>query len=281
MRLSLALVVLITCVLAAIIGGQRGRKVSGTVVSAATERPIANVEVKYEEGGTSQATLTDAKGYFEFPSGTLGTITVTATGFGTAYRRWPPRATGTLQIPLMSPTTLAGTVTAATTIEPVSGTVTALVRNPYSFVSTTVRVVDGVFRVDDIPSGPGIVVANAVGYAPQASRFNVAAGDWQDVYMSLPAEARVTGTVIDTEAKPVAGAHVIVTYSSTLSGAGLLADLIGGNTITNADGEFGIDGVVPDTATTLYANTRDSQTNSTTIMVGAGQVYENLTLRLQ
>ena len=47
---------------------QEGRKVSGVVVAAATQAPVVNASVQYEESdGTRQTTLTDAKGNFEFP----------------------------------------------------------------------------------------------------------------------------------------------------------------------------------------------------------------------
>lgn len=41
-----------------------GRKVSGFVVAAATQQPVANASVRYEETGQpAQTTVTDGKGY--------------------------------------------------------------------------------------------------------------------------------------------------------------------------------------------------------------------------
>lgn len=88
------------------------RKVSGTVVAAATQQPVQNARVLYEETGQpSQTTATDAKGYFEVPAGRLGVVTVKARGFGTARRRWPPRSGTQLRIELVPPAIVSGTVT--------------------------------------------------------------------------------------------------------------------------------------------------------------------------
>lgn len=45
---------------------QDGRKVEGVVVAAATQQPVANARVRYEESGsTPRTTVTDSKGFFE------------------------------------------------------------------------------------------------------------------------------------------------------------------------------------------------------------------------
>ena len=209
-------------IVAAVLVAQEGRKVSGVVFSEASGRPIANADVAYAEDGTTQRTVTDSKGEFEFPAGRLGTVTVTATSFGTAYRRWPPRDGGTLRIGLTPPVTGEGTVVDTTTSQPLAATVTALVRHPASFVSTGAIVEGGTFRIDDLPAGPGVLIANANGYAPVVSQFATQAGDWHGIDIRLPPEARATGSVLDGEAEPVVGAHLDVNYGGRLTGAGFL-----------------------------------------------------------
>ena len=51
------------------------RKVSGVVVEAATQQPVPDARVRYEETGQPpRTTVTDTKGSFEFPAGRLGEV---------------------------------------------------------------------------------------------------------------------------------------------------------------------------------------------------------------
>ena len=266
---------------AAVLGAQAGRKVSGVVVAAATEQPVANAQVQYEDqDGSVQTTVTDAKGRFEFPSGRKGVVTVTAHGFGTARRRWPPRRGSTLQVALAPPVAVQGTLVDSRTLRPLAGVVTALVRHPNNFVSMSAFVEDGVFRFEDVLPAPGVIVAYADDYAPKVSRFSTATEKLVDVHIRLSEDAEATGQVLDAEAKPVAGAQLIARYANTLAGAALLAGFVGGATKTGADGTFAIEGLVPNTPVTLDAKHEGRRTNTVTIEVGPGMVREDLVLRL-
>ena len=237
-------------------------------------------EERLNEGGSVQTTVTDAKGQFAFAAGQLGVITVTANGFGTARRRWPPRRGSTLQIALTPPVAVQGTLVESETLAPLTGSVTAIVRHPDSLVSTSALVEDGTFRFEDVPSAPGVLVAHAYGYAPTVSSFTTATGDWLDGHLRLSAGAEATGQVLDAAAKPIAGAQLIVRYTDAVAEATMLASFVGGAPITKADGNFALTGLVPNTPVTLYAEYAEQQTNTVTIEVGPGQVRENLALRL-
>ena len=144
---------------------QNGRKVSGVVVAASTNRPLPNALVRYlERGGAAQETVTDSKGQFEFSDGRKGTITVSATRFGTARRRWPPNERGELRIALVPPAMMQGTVADIMTGRPVDAIVNILVHDRHNIVSETVAVENGTFRVSDLPPGPALVLARAPGF---------------------------------------------------------------------------------------------------------------------
>ena len=107
-----------------------GRKVTGVVVAAATQQPVPNARVGYEETGQPpQTTVTDAKGAFELPAGRVGVVTVTARNFGTARRRWPPHRGSRLRIELVPPAIVTGTVTDLATGRLLPAVVTVRVRN--------------------------------------------------------------------------------------------------------------------------------------------------------
>ena len=251
------------------------------MVAAATEQPVPNAHVEYRErGGSVQTTVTDAKGQFTFAAGRLGVVTVTANGFGTARRRWPPRRGSTLQIALAPPVAVQGTLVDSETLRPLTGSVTAIVRHPDSLVSTSAFVEDGAFRFEDVPPAPGVLVAHADTYAPAVSQFSTATEKLVDVHVRLSKDAEATGQVLDAAAKPVAGVQLVVRYTNALAEALMLASFVGGTPITKADGNFALNGLVPNTPITLYAEYAEQQTNMVTIEVSPGQVRSDLALRL-
>ena len=205
---------------------------------------------------------------------------MTANGFDTARRRWPPRRGSTLQIALTPPVAVRGTLVDSQTLRPLLGSVTAIVQHPESLVSTSAFVEDGRFRFEDVPAAPGVLVAHADTYAPAVSQFSTATEKLVDVHVRLSADAEATGQVLDAAAKPVAGAQFIVRYPNALEEALLLASFVGGAPITKTDGNFALTGLVPNTPVALYAEHDGQRTNSLTIEVGPGQVRADLVLRL-
>ena len=191
-----------------------------------------------------------------------------------------PRRGSTLHIALTPPVAVQGTLVDSATLEPLTGSVTAIVRHPDSLVSTSAFVEDGTFRFEDVPSAPGVLVAHADGYAPTVSSFTTATGDWLDGHLRLSAGAEATGQVLDAAAKPIAGAQIIVRYAGTLLDGPMLAGFVGGAPITKTDGNFALNGLVPNTPVTLHAEYDGQQTNTMTIKVGPGQVREDVVLRL-
>ena len=85
----------------------------------------------------------------------------------------------------------------------------------------------------------------------------------------LPVGAAASGHVLDSASNPVSGARLFVGYADTLAGAGILAGLVGGHQqMTDSDGTFAIDGLVPHTPVTVYAAFEQRQTNRVTLELG-------------
>ena len=123
-------------------------------------------------------------------------------------------------------------------------------------------------------------MAYADDYAPAVSQFSTATEKLVDVHVRLSKDAEATGQVLDAAAKPVAGAQLIVRYTNALAEALMLAGFVGGAPITKADGNFALNGLVPNTPITLHAEHDGQRTNSLTIEVGPDQVRSDFVLRL-
>ena len=185
-----------------------------------------------------------------------------------------------MQVALTPPVAVQGTLVNSATLEPLTGSVTAIVRHPDSLVSTSAFVEDGTFRFEDVPSAPEVLVAHADGYAPTVSSFTTATGDWLDGHLRLSAGAEATGQVLDAAAKPIAGAQIIVRYAGTLLDGPMLTSFVGGAPITKADGNFALTGLVSHTPITLHAEYAEQRTNAVTIEIGPGQSRSDLVLHL-
>ena len=259
----------------------QGRKVSGTVVEAASEQPVAGAHVLYEESGRSpQTTTTDSKGYFEFSAGRLGVVTVTARGLGTARHRWPP-TTGmpSLRVRMTTPAILRGTVSDLVTGRPLSGSVRVIVQHPGNFVSRTATAERGAFEIMDLPPGPAVVTARSEGFAPFVGITTVEGGKVTDLRIGLLLEAQAAGQVTDAEGGAVTGAIVTATYPD-LAGAGLVEGFIGGRPVAGPEGAFLLYGLIPDTTIALQAELNGRLSAVETISVGPGMQRVGVVLTL-
>ena len=190
-----------------------GRKVSGVVVAAATQQPVANARVSYEEAGRPlQTAVTDSKGAFELPEGNVGVVTVTARRFGTARRRWPPRSGSQLRIALVPPAIVTGSVTDRATGRLLPSVVTVTVQHPENFVSETAGAPRGTFRIEDLPPGPAAVLARSEGFAPFIGSIVVEGGKEREARIGLLLEVQAAGKVVDAAGEPVTGAFVNARY---------------------------------------------------------------------
>lgn len=287
-----------------------GRLVSGTVISAESGRfqPVAGASVQYDEGDLPiRTTTTNEEGYFYFTrfsspatfggiapidhsAGGLGVVTVTADGFATAYRRWPPLDGYALRILLDFPAVLQGTVEDAGTGLPVDAGITVTVEggdreyesNQYGggIVSVSTDTRSGVFNIGDLPGGSATIIANAEGFAPFWSELTINAGESRETQIRLLLEAKVTGTVLDADGSPVHAAYVTASYSDATDTYGQLESFVGGAPWTNTDGAFGFYGLIPNVPIRLRAELDDGTLSDiVTVTVPSGTVQENVVLR--
>lgn len=261
---------------------QEGRKITGVVEAAASRRPVAGAQVRYEETGMApQTASTDSKGRFEIPYGTQGVVTVTARNYATARRSWPPRSGRELRFALTSPSAITVTLMDAATRRGIEGRVTMLVRHPLNHVSSTATAL-GTFRFDDLPAGPAVIYARAVGYGPHFRALTVEGGKRLDAQIGLLLEAVASGRVLDRRGNPAVGATVRVGYGLSVPGADVLASLIRGRVKSDAEGTFSVGGLVPDTSVALQAELDGRLSDVVTVRsIGPGTEQGGLVLRMQ
>lgn len=285
MRSRIVLTTILIVGLVAGLSAQRGgRKVTGTV-SDGNGTAIAGAAVQYEESGkATQTTTTDSKGSFEFASGTLGVVTVTAPPHATARRRWPPmRGSGQLNVVLSPPAYVAGGVMDASTGAALAASVTVLVQDEGNLVSSSTETASGgLFELKDLPSGPAVLMATAEGFAPYWSTLTLEKGEQERAWsIRLLLDAGASGTVVDADGQPVRSAWVAVGYTDSDGGYGLLESFVGGEPWTNADGEFRIYGLIPDVPIALQAEAPDGTfTNTVTVRIPPGTERQNIALTL-
>ena len=233
------------------------RKVSGVVVDAATNRPVAGARVAYDEAGVTQTTTTDGKGYFELGGGELGVVTVDAAGYATNYARWPPISRQSqVRVLLRPPVPFGGTVYDMLTRQPVSAAVVILRMRSRDgvLVSRATMTQSGVFDFTNLL--PAAATDRAVYIAHAARRYAPALGTVtidekngnRHVNIGLRLEARAVGQVVDGDGTPVQGATVMGSYLPDYSE---LAGYIGGETVTGEGGNFSAGSIVPDTPVTF------------------------------
>ena len=239
-----------------------------------------------EERGAAaiQATTTDAKGTFEFPSGRRGIVTAGKSGLATVSVGWPPREGGAqLRIVLSPPATVSGTLfDLATKRAVVDGAVTLIVAHPANLVSDAALVQDGRFRFDGLLPGPAVLVANADGFAPHFSTLTIEKGETHDARIGLLLDGAVNGRVLDASGALVSGATLFVVYNSAFVAGEILESFVGGRVTTGDDGAFAVNGIVPDTEFELYAEGADGRrSEAVTLTVGPGLPLDDVVLRMR
>ena len=275
--------------LVAVPTAQRGSPVAGKVIDLSTERPVAGASVEYEDdsGKEIETTRTGADGGFEFSAasaGTKGVVTVTAKGYSPAHRRWPPlRGFGTLEVTLQPPASVSGTVADMASGSRLAATVHIMVEHEHSFVSDSTSTDSrGEFAFSDLPTGPAAVVAVADGYAPSFQTLRVRHEAHTTARIRLLLQGHVYGNVVDGNGKGVLGAVVSAWYGADPpDGAETLESYIGGRMQTGPEGQFRVDGIVPDRSVVLQAELDGKESKPITVKVGPGMVQESVVLRIE
>ena len=266
--------------MSAVTFAQQGRKITGTVADASGGR-VAGALVSYAERGQELwTTRTDSKGAFEIPNASRGVVTVTARGFGTAKRGWPPRFGRELRFALTPPAVLGGALVDLATGRGVDGWVAVDVHSRYHHVSKSARV-RGTFEFVDLPAGTAVVQALADGFAPHFGTLSVDGKNRTDTRIGLLLEAVASGHVIEADGSPAVDAVVYVGYSPSLSGAETLAALAGGRPMADEEGQFLIEGLVPDNSIYLQAELGRRVSNIITVRIGPGTMRTGIVLYME
>ena len=281
MRVATAVVAL-TVLLGVVTDAQRGRKLTGTVEDARSGRRISGAQVLYEESGLEpQSISTDSKGGFEISNATSGVVTVSARGYATMKRGWPPRQGSTLTFEMTAPSIVSGSLVDAVSRQGLAGRVILTVKGRYHHVSKG-ALAQGLFRFVGLPTGPAIAVAYADGYAPHYSELTVEAGKESATSIGLLREASAAGTVQDAGGDPITGATVYVAYGDSVPGAGKLAGFAAGFNITDSEGTFGIHALVPNMDIYMQAELNGRVSDIVTVpAIAAGTERSGIVLALR
>ena len=227
--------------------------ISGIVADAVTNAPLSGVAVTYVAGSTTS----NAQGRYTFSNVAQGTFTLTAStpnyGSQSQTATVGAGASVTQNFGLApNPATISGTVTDATSGQPIAGATVS-----YSGGSTSTNA-QGQYTVTNVGEGSYAVTAAAANYAGQSETVSVGAGATVTQNFALvPNPGTVWGTVTDASTnQPVGGATV---------------SFSGGSTTSNAEGIYSLsnvpEGVI---AVTAAATGYGSQSSTLTMAAGGG-----------
>lgn len=245
--------------------------VAGVVVHAPSGgegQPVQSARVEYRDDNTGEVQVksTNSDGSFEFAAGRSGIVTISKEGFVTISVGWPPRERDRLRVELPRPAVLEGTLrNHATGTTVLNGVVTVTVDHPVSSLSDSFFTRTGAFAFRELPPGPAVVVAHAPGYEPFLSNFELRPGGVDDPGIRLRQEVKVSGRVVDGEGNEnVGGAEVFFAYNDSFEAADVLESFVGGRLVTNDDGFFLVNGIVPGKTFSLHAETEDGRKSNPT-----------------
>ncbi|NGX37541.1 MAG: Bacillopeptidase F [Chlamydiae bacterium] len=213
--------------------------IAGRVTSASTGLPLAGAAVEVFDGSTIiESTLTDPNGDYELPSLAPGNYIVIAleTNFQTEISgaTVTSGATTTVNFALdPNPGTLAGTVTAAATGNPIVGALIEVFDGPV-FIEFALTDLSGNYTISGLAPGDYAVVAVKDDFQTKLSFATIASRTTTIVNFALEASpGTIAGTVTDSSTTdPIPNAIVAVFQNSNLI-AFITTDVSGDYTIPN------------------------------------------------
>lgn len=250
-----------------------------------TGHPVANARVEYMgDNLTEVTTTTDANGRFELPSGTGGIVTASKSGLTTisvGYIESPNSTTSTeLRIELPRPATLSGRLYMATRRNAGNGMVAVVVDHEVNPRSAVASVTNGQYKFDGLPPSNATLVGHAEGFAPAFNTVTLTAGGQKTADIGLLLDGTVSGIVVDSSGNAVADAYVHVAYDG-FDGDGMLLSFVGGHRVSDSDGKFFVNGIVPNEGFEVYAETEDGRRSSSmSLHATPGVTIENVTFKL-
>ena len=190
--------------------------VSGTVTDASTSQPVAGATVTATESSGSWSAQTDSTGGYAIDNITPGTVTFTFSKDGyeqnstsDTLSQGQSYVLNAVLTPVPTSATLEGTVTLASTGQPVSGATVTVKDSTRTQSAQTAG--DGSYTITGIVPGT-VQVSVSYGSMFQTAQYTLPTAATYSQNFSMVGYATVTGTITDaTTGAPIAGATVTVT----------------------------------------------------------------------
>ena len=253
--------------------------VEGTVIDAVSREQLSETRIDFESkvDGIKQRTTVQSDGYGRFhidPKGAdQGVVVLSRPGYSPLRRRWPSKRGAFLVAEMDHSTPMSGAVTSSQTSAPLEGTVSVIVARVNNPVMVTGRTQEGLFSFPDLPPGEATVWARAKGMAPSMLHLTLKAGQpVENMMFRLQQAGSITGHVRDATGKGTANASIKSQYEDKKQQ--LLESFLGGSRITNADGEFRLNGIVPGQALLVHAETAGRASQTTRIVLAEGEASD-------
>ncbi len=216
--------------------------IAGRVIETGTSLPIPAATVSAFQGETFVSSdLTDEEGNYEIPDLAPGeyTLVVLADDYQGASSAASVSANTTTTVNFslsLNPGTLAGTITDAVSMDPISGA-TILVFSGATLITSGVSDADGMYNITNLAPGTYFILVRADNYRGAISSQAVMASMTTTANFALNQNpGSVEGQILNLcDGSPLPGVLVVVTNGSAVLGFSL----------TDSDGNYSIDGLAP------------------------------------
>lgn len=246
-------------------------------VTAERGDPVEGAEVQLislaPESPLRRTLITDRSGQATFPhaAGLPVRLSVSHRGYAPAVQQIQT-APAEIAVPLGAGVSITGSITTARGRQPLDATDVTLYAGSGSFHARTDR--DGVYRFEDVAPGAAKLFASREGYVKSEQALSIAPPARADRPVAidpvnLEPAGSIAGEVVDAHGEPVAGARVVLGSVVTRDAA-----------VTNARGQFRIDGVAEGEVTLEAADPDRGRGRAEAIHVSAGETTVGVRIAL-
>jgi hypothetical protein len=151
--------------------------------------------------------------------------------------------------------------------------------HPGNLVLDAVRAPRGVAVLNDLASGPTILVAQSEGFAPAAVSLQAQAGqDHGDVPLSLRRAARIRGAIVDRSGTRYPGATIIANYDAATELDKVLENFLRRHVGGQEGADFEVRNVVPGAPLRIIAERAGKRSEPAIVVLVAGEERSGLVL---